>query len=126
MARFSPAAIAKIRNQVRKGESQKHDRIPPGAGGSGSYPSSDDDPRIVITTEPIEPNEWGKFRFTRGAKGSEVADGPEYDGFYRNEEEGDQPTMPTGTKCLVLWIASSEPSESPCELFPLKCITDDE
>lgn len=56
---------------------------------------------VVITQEEIEPNDWGECKFTKGARGSETADGDALLMYYRGFEGAK--AIPSGTKCLALW-----------------------
>lgn len=92
-------------------ESTRRDKTPPGGGGTGYVPSGGDDPRIVIvTTDDIDPNTWGKFKFTEGAKGHEYAIGDEFDGYYRNDDPKAEP-LTVGTFSEIEWIGSSDNSD---------------
>lgn len=78
---------------------------------------------IAITTEEIQPNTFGLARFAHGPKGEEVAYGPEYLMFFRNEEPDPQP-CPASTKCYRSWVPcnSLEGEQTGWELTPIACI----
>ena len=78
---------------------------------------------VVITTETISPNTYGGFRHTTGAKGSETAEGPTLQGFYRNEE-ADPPDLPSGTLCYRSEVPCDDlgDGETGWELTPIACI----
>jgi len=80
--------------------------------------------RMAITTEEIEPDTYGTFRFTSGAKGSEVASGSEYQGFYRSSVATDPPNLPSGTLCFAIWVPCDtlEDDETGWELTPVQCV----
>ena len=66
--------------------------------------------RMAITTEEIEPDTYGEFRFATGAKGEEIeGDGP-FRGFYRASQTEDPPNLPSGTLCFAIWV--------PCDSLP--------
>lgn len=92
-------------------------------GGSMRRAESVDSLCIVITTELIEPNTYGSFKFTTGAKGSESVTGDEYQGWYRAEET-DPPDLPSGTKCFAMWVACDTltGTQTGWELTPVACI----
>lgn len=86
-------------------------------------PSSDDDLRIVITTDVITPDTYGPAKFTTGAKGSESVTGDAYQMFYRSYKT-DSPDIPSGTKCYAQYVAcdSLEGDETGWEIRPCACI----
>lgn len=78
--------------------------------------------RMAITTEEIEPDSYGPFKFTTGAKGSEAVTGEEYQGFYRSN--GGSDALPEGTLCFAIWVPCDtlEGEQTGWELTPVECI----
>lgn len=79
--------------------------------------------RMAITTEEIEPDTYGGFKFTTGAKGSEAVTGEEYQGFYRSSVATDPPNLPSGTLCFAIWVPCDTLTgeQTGWELTPVYC-----
>lgn len=121
MARIPAATWRRIATAVKKTETGDRKNLDFNPGGGLSVPLPDGGILLAMVSAEIEPNAWGKFRFTQGGKGSETAYGAEFDGYYRNEDE-EASALPENELCLVIWIASSDASEPGWELFPLRCL----
>lgn len=80
--------------------------------------------RMAITTEEITPDSYGRFKFTTGAKGSEIVTGAEYRGFYRALAATDPPNLPSGTLCFAIWVPCDTlgEGETGWELTPVQCV----
>lgn len=63
--------------------------------------------------EEIIPNSWGRFRKTKGDKGSEVVTGPILDGYFRSD--ADDTPLKAGNP--IYWISMP----SGYELSPVYC-----